>query len=101
MRCEICDKRAYSNRCVQHKVRKPIKQRGKQAIRWEQVRASWMARYGTNHICYICHKKLDKTTLTLDHVIPKSNARNYANRHDDSNLKPACWTCNSSKGSKH
>lgn len=99
--CKICDKRCRGEYCFTHRPRKAIKQKGKQALKWQEVRASWIARYGTNHTCYICHKKLDKTTLTLDHVIPRSNARNYANRHDDSNLKPSCWVCNGLKGSSH
>lgn len=51
--------------------------------------------------CYICGKYLTPLETTLDHVIPRSNFRNYANRHDYSNLKPCCATCNTEKGSKH
>jgi 5-methylcytosine-specific restriction endonuclease McrA len=96
-----CTNNCYGDFCLRHKPRKRIRQQGKQAKLWNQVRNEWLIENGTYHDCYICGVKLNETTLTIDHVIPRSNAKNYANRHDPSNLRPACWTCNSLKGSKH
>lgn len=71
---------------------------------WAERRKRWIAEHPTQTgtwSCYLCGAALTIDALTLDHIIPRSNARNYANRDDDSNLEPCCWTCNSKKGSTH
>lgn len=81
-----------------------MKQNGKQATLWLKIRKQWVKDNPPNfqgyYQCYICFRWIPENELTLDHVIPKSNAQNYANRHDPENLKPCCYTCNSEKGSK-
>ena len=81
-----------------------MKQNGKQFKLWQKVRREWVKLNPPNFqgywICYLCNKWIDKYELTLDHVIPKSNAINYSARHDDGNLRPCCGTCNTEKGSK-
>lgn len=36
--CKVCGKRAYSDYCFQHKPRKPINQRGKRTLEYEEWR---------------------------------------------------------------
>lgn len=44
--------------------------------------------------CNWCGKKLTKTTLTCDHVIPLSKG----GTHKRTNLVAACYDCNQRKG---
>lgn len=70
--------------------------------KWLKRRKQWFKDHPADYyICYICGRGMMPNETTIDHVIPRSNARNYANRDDDDNLKPCCWTCNMEKGSKH
>lgn len=118
--CEVCGKRAYSSRCVAHKVRKPIpvknsrewhfeqsvkkanqrkaiKKHGKTHIEWLRTRDLWMKQNPKPWHCHYCSKTLDTDTLTLDHLIPRSRAPHL--RFELSNLVPCCFTCNGLKGS--
>lgn len=45
--------------------------------------------------CAYCPAELDVTTVTVDHVIPRSRG----GTNDLGNLVLACWPCNKSKGS--
>ena len=46
--------------------------------------------------CQICGVKMDKSEITIDHIIPLSkNGGNYID-----NLQPLCQSCNSRKGNK-
>lgn len=96
-----CERGTYKEFCLLHQPKKVIKKRGKQDRIWQLARNQWIDEHGTNHKCYICGKQLSRFTLTIDHVIPRSNAKNYANRHSDENLRPCCMNCNLNKGSKH
>lgn len=44
--------------------------------------------------CAYCPAELDVTTVTIDHVIPRSRG----GTNDLGNLVLACWPCNKSKG---
>jgi hypothetical protein len=46
--------------------------------------------------CYLCHRRLELDEITIDHVTPPSRGGNDAIE----NLKVACSTCNSIKGSR-
>ena len=108
--CLVCSKRAYSDYCVQHKPRKPIKSHpgikqrkpikktGKQYDKWIKTKAGW---FETNkapyYFCHYCGKMMTRSQLTLDHKIPRSRAPEL--RYAKKNLVPACWTCNGLKGS--
>jgi 5-methylcytosine-specific restriction endonuclease McrA len=48
--------------------------------------------------CYLCGRPLTIETLTLDHV--KSRSRHPELRYELSNLRPACWACNTAKSSR-
>lgn len=50
----------------------------------------------TNGACAYCGSDLDATGFVIDHVHPKA----FGGRNDDSNLLPACSSCNTSKGKK-
>lgn len=94
--CPKCQYNKYA------KPAKPIKKMGKKAKEWASVRAKWFKDHEADmYQCYLCKKLLPVNETTLDHVIPRSNAKNYANRNDETNLKPCCWNCNSAKGSRH
>lgn len=98
-RCPKCSYNRYA------KPRKPIKRIGKIAKKWVQTRNQWIKDNPPNHlgcyICGICGGILHVDELTLDHVVPRSNFRNYDKRDDYSNLQPAHYFCNTEKGSKH
>lgn len=72
MRCSYCGKRAYSDYCVQHKPRKPIRKRGKKTLEYEAWRDAVAKPYLDEHfgkICAACggarcHNKL----LDVDHI---------------------------------
>ena len=93
-----CRENPNKNKAI-HRI---IRTRGKEAENWAMIRKSWfVAHPQDSYECYSCGKTLLPVATTLDHVIPRSNAKNYANRHEFDNLKPCCWSCNYEKGSKH
>lgn len=115
--CQRCGKRAYSDYCVAHKPRKPLRTTkgsivplgrriGKQAAADRETKLQWIQNNITEEgvwYCYLniapnCLRVLTIETLTIDHVIPKGRGLKY--RHDPNNLKPACFWCNSLKGSR-
>lgn len=49
-----------------------------------------------NSTCYMCHRKLPFSEVTLEHVIPRSRG----GRTVESNLKVACEPCNNRKGNR-
>lgn len=114
--CTVCGKRAYSDYCVQHKPRNPIKslkkplqhiplpsprkrikQKAKQGLLWDATRDRWFKEHQAPYICHYCGKFLPRKQTTLDHKIPRSRAPEL--RHDFDNLVPCCYSCNSLKGS--
>ena len=52
-----------------------------------------------NEQCFYCRRKLDALEVTADHWIPRGLG---GATHDDriENLRPACWSCNTKKGSR-
>jgi 5-methylcytosine-specific restriction endonuclease McrA len=104
--CVVCGKRAYSDYCVQHKPRTPIKtyrqlnKIGKVAQRTNAAVAKWKNTQKPNHQgywqCYICGRMIDY--LIAEHV--KSKVRHPELRTDPNNMKPVCNECNAAKGSK-
>lgn len=84
----------------QKKQPKSIRQTGKVAKEWEKTKREWFKLHPAEfYICYLCGMIKPKSEITLDHVLPRSARPDLRNNLD--NLKPACWTCNSIKGSKH
>lgn len=55
---------------------------------WENIKSK------AKNKCHYCKKVFEK--LTMDHVIPLSKGGN----HNQSNIVPACQSCNSKKGNK-
>jgi 5-methylcytosine-specific restriction endonuclease McrA len=47
-------------------------------------------------ICYLCNRLVPHRFLVLDHVVPLCRG----GQHVESNLKVACHSCNSRKGTK-
>lgn len=68
---------------------------------WIATRKEWISKNlpdsGTWD-CTYCGKPLHLNELTLDHK--KSRSRHPELRFELSNLTPACWDCNTLKGSK-
>jgi len=81
--------------------KKHIRKIGKVGRQWIATRKEWIAKnlpkYGYWN-CTYCGKQLDLGSLTLDHKLSRS--RHPELRYELSNLTPACWECNSEKGSK-
>ena len=66
--------------------------------KYKEVRLRVLARDG--YTCYYCgHEGQDGNGLTIDHVIPVSKAPELA--IDESNMRIACKSCNSRKGSRN
>ena len=66
---------------------------------WERIRKSSLRKEiyeRDNYMCVYCGVRVNKTTATLDHIVPKS----LCNDHSPSNLVTACRACNSRKGTK-
>lgn len=82
------------------KGKKRIKKIGKVGRQWWATRQEWISQNLPDSgywICRYCGKYLTLDLLTLDHIIPRSRAPHL--RFDHENLAPACWECNSQKGS--
>jgi len=77
--------------------RSPLRKQGKQYLKWAQTRNKWLQANGTDHNCHYCGKRLDISTLTLDHKLSRSRRPDL--RHAESNLVPSCLQCNEDKGS--
>ena len=97
MTCEICGKRSFSNRCMAHKIRKPLNQMGKQGKKWQTTRRQWLRDNPGPYFCYLCGSLLLQSEVTLDHVTSRSRAPEL--RYEQSNLRSCCWSCNSQKSS--
>ncbi len=66
--------------------------------KYKEVRLRVLARDG--YVCYYCgHEGQDGNNLTIDHIIPVSKAPELA--IDESNMRIACKSCNSRKGSRN
>ena len=65
--------------------------------KYKEVRLKVLARDG--YTCYYCgHEGTKENGLTIDHIIPVSKAPELA--IDESNMRIACKSCNSAKGSR-
>lgn len=110
--CKHCKKMGhYAYKCFYNpkKALKRVKinKVGKQTKQWFITRATWIRKnppdqYGFWY-CYLkihpwCPNRLTLETLTLDHVISRSDDPKL--RFKQSNLKPACQYCNKMKGSQ-
>lgn len=103
--CKFCNEPGHSKFTCRLKPHKPITARvrlkplGKAGKRTVAAVAKWKRTQPPNHQgyfeCYLCHKWV--TYLEAEHV--KSKARHPDLRTDPNNLKPACSSCNSLKGS--
>lgn len=75
---------------------------------WLLTRQAWIRKNPPNRPggcweCYLkisplCPRRLTEKKLTLDHVISRS--RDPSKKHSLDNLRPACWWCNTEKGSR-
>ena len=85
------------------KTKKAIDRIGKAGAENQEIRRAWIQANPPPYECYLgispfCLRHLDIDTMTLEHVIPKSRGRGYA--RDFKNIRPACYPCNSLKGSR-
>lgn len=91
MRCEVCNKRAYSNRCVAHKPRKPIRKKGKHTIEYEEWRDNVARPYldkTYGHKCAYCG-----TTKRLDVQHIKKRGSHPHLKMELSNIEYLCRSC--------
>jgi len=72
------------------------------AQQWVAFRRTWKKKHPPNdegfYECWLCGKWVLPNEITLDHVIPRSRRPDLV--FEETNIKPACWTCNTLKGSK-
>jgi 5-methylcytosine-specific restriction endonuclease McrA len=101
MKCEICNKRAYSNFCVQHKPRKPIAQNvkpkphGKQYELWQDFRLRTAIPYldrTHGHSCVCCGTSQG---LDIDHIVNKGSRPDL--KYAVENLQYLCRSCHINK----
>lgn len=94
-----CTRNCYGEFCLMHKPRKPLNQRGKHAIRWQDFRLQWLKDHSDEvFTCGICGLPVAREVVTLDHIKPRSG--NPELRYTDSNIQPSHLKCNLQKGSK-
>lgn len=80
--------------------------------RANNYRQTFFSRTSGPYTCRYCNKKLSKTQVYVDHIVPVSkvqktnyakmmlNLSRYSNVNDIKNLAPACRTCNLKKSDK-
>lgn len=72
-------------------------------VKWIQTKREWYRANPPDHsgyyYCHYCNTPLTAPSVTLDHMHPKGNFIGRAKKYVLSNLVPACWPCNSRKGS--
>ena len=84
---------------VKDKPSKLLKRQGKVSDKWLRVRRQWFVdNQAESYTCYICGRFLWPADVTLDHI--KSRSSHPELRFEMSNLAPACWKCNTEKGSR-
>jgi 5-methylcytosine-specific restriction endonuclease McrA len=82
----------------------PQKDRDRQAVRYARKKGAPIVEKISrqaiierdNSTCYLCHRHLKPTEITLDHVIPLVRG----GTHTADNLRVACRSCNCRKGAK-
>lgn len=99
--CKVCGKRAYSEYCVRHKPRKPIKvyklpkKRGKRTIEYDKWRDTVAKPYLDKTFGHRCVDCGATEGLTVDHI------KNRGSRADLkmklSNVQYLCWQCHRGK----
>lgn len=73
--CIVCNKRAYSDYCVQHKPRKPIAKRGKRTIEYEHWRDTVAKPHldsTTGRICQVLGCNVTEY-LEVDHIATRGS----------------------------
>lgn len=89
--CSICGKRAYSEYCVLHKPKKPLKRtristKGKEYQRWQKFRQEVAIPYMDKHYGHFCRCcKRSDVPLDIDHI--KSKGSHPGMKYQLSNLQ--------------
>lgn len=105
--CKFCNKPGHSQFACPRRPRRPlrgkrrIKAIGKVGRQWIVTRKEWIQKNLPDSgvwNCYYCGVELHLNELTLDHRLSRS--RHPELRYELTNLVPACWTCNTQKGSR-
>ena len=98
MNCEICGKKAYSNRCFKHKNRKSLKTNKKEKDSpdkmWEFFLSIWRKR---KHYCENCNIYLGNTpySYNFDHILEKSKYPEL--KYEEENICILCLKCHDEK----
>lgn len=78
-----------------------IRRIGKKTKKWLIVRAAYLRTLTpdeNNEVeCGICHKPVNMSVVTVDHIIPRSKRPDL--EYEPSNFQPAHYKCNKEKGS--
>lgn len=89
--CLYCNKRAYSDYCVQHKSRTPIKQVGKRTElynKWRDTVAKPYLNSTKGEKCELCNAT---TNLDVDHI--QKRGSNPALKFELTNVRYLCRKC--------
>lgn len=108
-KCKVCGATDhYKYQCFSLR-KKQIRPKRETILNWQQTVSKWKLANPPDKwgywTCYLrissnCLVRLDNSSLTLDHVVPRSSIKGIKRRHDITNLQPACWNCNGLKGSR-
>lgn len=90
MTCKVCDKRAYSEYCIMHKPRKPIRKKGKRTLKYKKWRDAVARPHldSKGRFCQLCYTT---ENLDVDHIKKRGS-------HPDlimslSNVRYICRQC--------
>lgn len=91
MSCTVCGKRAYSDYCVSHKPRKPIKQKGRRSIAYDKWRDEVAKPYLDQVFGHRCAECGATTQLDVAHIEERGSRPDLAKVL--SNVRYLCRNC--------
>jgi 5-methylcytosine-specific restriction endonuclease McrA len=88
MSCIKCGKRAYSEFCVAHKPRKPIKQIGKRTVAYNKWRNEIAKPFLDDNFGHVCSNCQATEGLEVDHILTRGSRADLK-----MNLTNVQWLC--------
>lgn len=101
MNCFLNAKPPIKVRVKSNTKKTAIRKIGKKTKKWLIVRAEYLRTLVPDENncveCGICHKPVNMSVVTVDHIIPRSKRPDL--EYEPSNFQPAHYKCNKEKGS--
>lgn len=102
--CPVCDKPAtHADYCGTHYAQRFRKDKGQPRNRFWISDEDRLRIYERDRwTCQLCDQKVLRVfawtsdSPTLDHIVPRS----LGGGHEETNLRTACWRCNTSRGAR-